>query len=237
MFTKGSGCSLKVWQGLASSAQEVTKKWSHLQRQLLLRPRSCRGNGPPICSSLPAPQIAEGQDTTNGAETDVTVFLFFNAGLTTGSMVQTMFLDNNAKHKEKYVKLSESSQKLFTSVGWIYWGRGERNKLWSKTHLELFCLSVIQTKPKGRTFYRLVIWWKCRKMDTDNCIIFCTTQRVNASLDDLQSHKDDMLKMKRLCRSLCWSPKREGVFFSSSILTMSAVTGIYWLNGSRRPFK
>lgn len=37
--------------------------------------------------------------------------------------------------------------------------------------------------------------------------MFPSAQRVNASLDDLQLHPDDILKMKRQCKTLCWSPK------------------------------
>lgn len=54
MYTKGSGCLLEVWQGLAASAQEVTKKCSHLQTQLWLHPRFCRRDGPPHLLLLPS---------------------------------------------------------------------------------------------------------------------------------------------------------------------------------------
>lgn len=75
VFTEGSACSLEVRQGLAAPVQEVAKKCGRSQREMFLHPRFCRRDGLPICSSPPAPQIPEGQDTTNGAETDVTIFL------------------------------------------------------------------------------------------------------------------------------------------------------------------
>lgn len=91
VFTKGFGCSLEVWWGPAASAQEMTKKCSRLQRQLLLQPRFCRRDGPPIWSSFLAPQIAGGQDITNGADTDVTIFLFLKLVLALAARYKLCF--------------------------------------------------------------------------------------------------------------------------------------------------
>lgn len=89
--------------------------------------------------------------------------------------------------------------------------------LWWDTTLPLLlsCFPVCNKQSKGwshhpevhsicKSIGKDILYWKRGKVDADNCPIFSATQRVNASLDDLQSHQDDTLKMK----SLCWSPKR-----------------------------